>query len=295
MKRIFLLCGSILLTATLLFFSPIAAVSYAERLELDSEETDFLAVRFDAKQNAGKNVPRIKLPQKEVKFVAGKDGKWFTDDDEVYHYFLAEYNNKGQMTERTCYGIGKDKILFSNDDPLKEFLVFEFDAQGRQSKKRSFKVISSSKIVEDYYSVPEFDVQGREVKDVRYRSHTIIGYLIFEYGPLGKVVKDVEYSGPGPDGVWFGADDEIKKYHRREYRSDGKPLHAMEYLIDQQGRGADNQWFTADDVVSSARVFCYDDAGFVNKVNKYIDKGADGRWFTDDDVLQYYTLRYYVR
>ena len=295
MKRIFLLCDSILLAATLLFFSPIAAVSYAEKLEFDSEETDFLAVGSDAKQNAGKNVPRIRLPQKEVKFVAGKDGKWFTDDDEVYHYFLAEYNNKGQMTERTCYGIGKDEILFSGDDSLKEFLVFEFDAQGRQAKKRSFKVISSSEIAEDYCSVPEFDAQGREIRDLRYRSDAIIGYLTFEYGPLGKVEKDVEYSGTGPDKKWFSADDEIEKYHRREYRSDGKPLRAIEYLHDQQGSGADNRWFTSDDVISSTKIFFYDSAGFVNRVNKYISKGTDGVWFTDDDVLQYYTIRYYVR
>jgi hypothetical protein len=257
---------------------------------LDSVKTGKVALR---KQEALPFTREIRAT-KEIKYVAGPDKKWFTKDDEVYHYFTAQYDSEGEMINKKCYSPGKDNTAFSPDDTLQGYFVYDYDPEGGPLKETSYKLTESGKFEPVYYALYQHTVLGRKAKSVRYNPQgKIIRCIIFEYNPQGKVVKDVEYIGPGPDNKWFIADDEIEKYHKREYDGDGRMVRAMEYLAEGGGKGLDGKWFTPDDVITSARVFSYNKDGQVAQTNKYIAAGADNQWFTDDDVLQYYTLRYY--
>ena len=294
MKKIFL-CGCIFLwIGIFLPGKPLFLTSFAAEQGFDMEEVRSFLINPEVSQIEKKNTPPlITLANKEVKFTAGKDGKWFTEDDEVYQYYLAEYDKKGKMVKKKCFDPGEDKIPFTKDDQLKEYWVYEYNANSEPVKEIYYKAAGLGKFEEGYYGLYDLNSSGKKVREVRYKNKEIIRYITYEYGLQGSVVKDVEYTGNGPDGKWFTSDDEIEKYHKREYDSGGRLVRAMEYHVDKEGKGPDNIWFTADDVISSTRVFFYDKSGRAAKVCKYIGSGPDKIWFTDDDVLQYYTLRYF--
>ena len=234
------------------------------------------------------------FPYREVKFTAGKDGVWFTEDDEVFHYYLADYNNEGKMTKKGCYKAGPDGVVFTSDDILQDYFLYEYDATGGPMKETYYKYVPAGQDTMGYYSLFIHNAAGDKVKLVRYSPQgEIIRYITYEYGLPRKVLRDVEYKGAGPDKAWLTPDDEIEKYHTREYGPDGRLLRAREFHVDLQGKGPDGAWFTPDDGTSSTRVFYYDAEGRPFRTNKYIGAGPDGVWFTDDDILQYYTVRYF--
>ncbi len=231
---------------------------------------------------------------KEIKYVAGKDGKMFTPDDEIFHYFLAEYNEKGKMIKRQCFKTGPDKIPFTPDDELQNYVVFEYDAQGGPVKEMFYK-ISDGKEIQEYYSFYEHDAAGKKIKSIRYNpGGEVIRYIAYTYDRRGRVVKDVEYMEKGADDKWFTKLDTIERYHIREYDKSGRLIRTKEYHVDHQGRGSDGKWFTPDDVVSSTREFIYNKDGQLVKTLKAIGPGPDNKWFDNDDVMQYYTLHYYT-
>jgi hypothetical protein len=226
-------------------------------------------------------------PTVEIKYTAGADKKWFTPDDEVFHYFTAEYNEKGWLTKKTCLKPGTSGIPNPLKDAVQDYTTYEYGPTGRESGESSFSASGSLK----YSSEFEYDQEGRKVKEIRHdASGKVIRWIAYEYDKRGNLVKDTEYSSSGPDGQWFTSDDEIEKYHVREYKS-GKLIRMSEYHRDQKGTGPDGKWFTSDDVVSSTKEFLYDNQGRMNKVLKATGPGPDKKWFTKDDVLQYYTVR----
>jgi hypothetical protein len=228
---------------------------------------------------------------KEVKFVAGKDGKWFTGDDAVYHYYLAEYDNGARLVKRSCMKPGKDGLPSTGDDELQDFRFFEHDDAGRLVNEHSFDARGK----EQSNTVFFYDAEGAKAKDVRYAADgRVLHYVAFEPDSRGLIVRDREYKGPGPDKKWFTADDELEKYHRRYYDPDGRLLRAEECHAEHGGSGPDGKWFTADDTVFATRQFLREGGTRVNKTLKCIGAGPDGKWFTGDDVLQYYTLRYFA-
>ncbi|HOW35071.1 MAG TPA: hypothetical protein PL155_01465 [Candidatus Omnitrophota bacterium] len=232
----------------------------------------------------------------EIKYVAGKDGKWFTDDDEIYHYYLATYDDRGKMTKRECLTTQLDYFASNAGDKLQNYIVYKYDAEGGPVKEAGYKKTESGKDLEEYHAVYEHDALGNKTKTIRYDSKgEIIRYITYQYDPQGRIMQDVEYTAKGTDNQWFTADDEIEKYHKREYDNQGKLIHVTECHAQHQGRGPDGQWFTLDDVVSSTKVYAYNNEGLVAKTLKYLKPGPDHAWFTDDDVLQYYTLRYYAK
>ena len=232
---------------------------------------------------------------KEVTYVAGKDKLWFTMDDEVFHYYLAEYNANGKMAKKSCYTIGPDRVPFTSDDQLQDYFVYEYDAQGGPTREVHYKVIDG-KDAQDYYSLDEHNAAGIKTKVVRYNQKgNVAHYIVYGRGTQGRLTQDVEYKGPGPDGKWFTKDDEIEKYHMRVYDKDGKLIRAMEYHVDYKGPGSDGVWFTEDDVVSSTREFIYGKAPYPTMTLKCTGPGPDGAWFTDDDIMQYYTVRAYTQ
>ncbi len=226
---------------------------------------------------------------REIKYTAGPDKLWFTADDQVYHFFKAEYDGKGRMTKKICLKPGPDGVAGTADDELQDYQVFGYEGN-RATGDTTFTPAGAIKVK----SIYSYDRKGRKTGETRVGPDgKTVRLVAYEYADGGKLSRDMEFSSPGADGVWGTRDDVLEKYHGREYAADGRLVRMTECHRDQRGAGSDGKWFTSDDVVSSTREFVYDDRGRVVKVRKCVSAGPDGKWFTGDDVLQYYTLRSY--
>lgn len=276
-----------LLPAFFLFSEPKDLIAQSLEYEPDEEVTRSSIEKIKAMHS------RFRL-YKEVKYVAGADNKWFTADDTVYNYSLAEYDPKEKMIKKKSYTCGTDKIAFTADDRLEDYFVYEYDPEGGPIQEIHYKTNDQGQAIEDYRASYKHCPLGTKTQTVRYNSNGEVIYcIIFEHNNKEQVIKDVEYNEPGPDNEWFTSDDRILRYHIRDYDGQGKLTKAREYSSNYGGKGHDNQWFTADDNVHAAREFFYDKNGLAVKTLKYIGKGPDNQWFTEDDTLQYYTLRFY--
>jgi hypothetical protein len=111
-----------------LFYKP--HFSFSQPRDIDEERFSLTTTGIQEVEELSPPLSLNLHSDKEVKYVAGKDSKMFTLDDEIFHYFLAEYNEKGKMIKRQCFKPGPDKIPFTLDDELQNYIVFEYDAQG---------------------------------------------------------------------------------------------------------------------------------------------------------------------
>jgi hypothetical protein len=221
------------------------------------------------------------LVDKEIKYTAGEDKEWFTDDDVIYeHYQIERDAVTGNILKSMRYLAGKDMTPFTYDDVLKDFQVFEYGFDGKLLKEFSYDGQDPKKYARLSSTVYEYDAKGRKIKRAcSYPGKKELRTILYSYDEAGNQIQGVEYWGKN-----------IEKYHRFEYDSFGKLTRAVEYLHDKNGKGPDGVWFTADDVVSSAKETFYNPDGTKNEDNKYISAGPDGQWFTKDDQMQYYVI-----
>ncbi|MDD4908080.1 MAG: hypothetical protein PHJ00_03360 [Candidatus Omnitrophica bacterium] len=278
-----------------LLFVPLRALRAQDVYGLNEEEALAAAAKAAQPEVVFKHPYGGMRATHEVKYVPGKDNKWFTPDDEVYHYYLAEYYSNGKMSKKSCYTAGFDKLPFTSDDHLQDYFVYEYDRLGGPVKEEHYKVVDG-KDVFDFYSLDEHNAAEIKTKVARYNFEgEVLTYVVYGRGADGRLTQDVVYNGRGADGIWFTGDDKIEKYHIREYDKDDRLLRAREYHIDHNGRGADGIWFTGDDVVFAGKELTYGKAPYPTTTLKYLEPGPDGVWFTGDDVLEYYTVRAYTQ
>jgi len=244
--------------------------------------------------NPGSSFPQAKGGhfEKEVKYVAGKDKKWLTNDDEVYLCYLTEFDGKGRMIRKSTYKTGNDHRAFTADDELQDYQIYDYTPDNKMMVENFF---NSQNIVQSG-SVYAYDALGRKESYIRLSpKNAVLRKITYSYDPKGLLVKDVEYTSPGADGQWASTDQGIEKYHQFYYDQEGKLIKMTEYHIDHNGPGPDGKWFTEDDMVSSTKEFIYDKSGRKILEKKCIATGPDGKWFTDDDQLQYYTKFLYEK
>lgn len=188
---------------------------------------------------------------------AGVDGNWFTPDDIFFRGFPETYNNGLRVRVTRITGLGPDGILHTTDDVLERYT--------------------------DYY----YDLEGREVKNVTYinegangdwfdNDDVILGYLTWQYTVSRKI--RIRYTGTGPDGFWFTADDLPTNIWVYDLDSDGNETKFTYYFP-----GLDDLPLTPDDVVYEYRV-SENDNGVLSKSTSYRDPGMDGIWFNDNDI-----------
>jgi hypothetical protein len=277
MKKIFFTvslawCAGMVLTV---FLSPAAAQVRdveEQRYRLDQPEVPLV-------KDGAPGERKQRHSDHEIRFVAGKDKLWFTQDDEVCHYYLKEVDDNGRVVKRSYIKPGKDNISLTADDELQDYQVFSYRPDGRVKREVSYDGEKHKQYTAEYIydalgkktDVRRFDPRGREIR-----------HMTYIYNVQGQVVQDEEY-----------VNDKLEKYHRFEYDDKGRIKRAVEYHSEKNGAGADGKWFTPDDVVSSAKEYFYDADGDQCKDKKYIGAGPDGKWFTDDDEIQYYTLSEY--
>ncbi len=268
--RLFILSGFSLA----LFFKP--GVSSAQLRNIEEER---FALDSAAAEEAERQLPENENrahQDKDVRYVAGKDKKWFTQDDAVCHYYLKDYDQKGRIVKRSYILPGKDKIPFTPDDKLQDYQIYSYGPKDRIIKETSF----DGRKRKLYTSVYAYDLSGKKIRSTRLDlKGKEIGYMSFNYDPRGLVSQDAEYVGP-----------ELQKYHRFTYDDQGRISRAVEYHYKLKGKGPDGKWFTPDDVISSAKEYFYSKDGGECKDKKYISAGPDGVWFTPDDEMQYYTF-----
>ncbi len=241
--------------------------------------------RFSLIKTGVSGLKDTELPEKtkartdrEVKYTAGADGAWFTSDDQVYHYFIVEYDDLGLISKRSCFLTGKDGIPFTPDDELADYQTFDYGPDGFLLEEFSF----DGKGAKQYNAVYTYDNAGKKIKVIRYDpQNEEIRSMAFKYDPKGVLQEDAEYAGKAKD---------LEKYHRFAYDKNGAIIKAMEYHAQHGGAGPDNKWFNKDDVIFATKEFFYGGQGRKSKEVKYIGSGPDGKWFTKDDVPQYYTV-----
>jgi hypothetical protein len=264
-----------------------AFIAWAQQLDMDREDRMMLEEPFVEESKAemegeqhGMQSQKVEFRQsKEIKYIAGKDQKWFTKDDDVYEYYLLYYDNRGRLARRSGYLEGVDSLLMTGDDILDDYIVYEFRPDGKISRETLY----SGKGVEQYTGVYAYDADGQKVSIKKYDPQKKeIGSTNYFHGHAGLIIKDVEYKG-----------DEIEKYHVFKYDSKHNAGKVMEFLGAEGGKGKDGVWFTDDDMITSAKQCFYKPDGSKIKEHKYIKPGPDKKWFTKDDVMQYYTLFYY--
>jgi hypothetical protein len=99
----------------------VGKIGMEEKLEIPAEKTVDIVV------------------DKEIKYVAGPDKVWFSDDDMVYEHYQIERDAKtGRLLRSFRYLPGEDRIPFTYDDKLKEFQVMEYGFDGQLIKEKSF-------------------------------------------------------------------------------------------------------------------------------------------------------------
>lgn len=251
-------------------FSPPAA--FSQERDIDEQRLEIGKTGID--EARGVEAPLI--VNKEEKYIAGKDKKWFTVDDAIYHFSLIEHDRAGNIFKKSCYTIGKDRIPYTKDDKLQDYVNFDYGPDGKVRGEEFF----NAKGVKQYSAKYSYDKEGRKIKVTRYNTkRKEIRSIAFVYDEKGHLMQDIEY-----------VPQEIEKYHRFDHDDNGNMIRAMEYHVDHKGKGPDGVWFTADDVISSTKQCTFSPDGSKNQENKYIEPGPDGKWFTDDDVMQYYVL-----
>ena len=67
--------------------------------------------------------------------------------------------------------------------------------------------------------------------------------IIFDYNNF--IIRVIEYSGPGPDGIWFYGNDAIAEYKDIYFHSNYHMYNLKEY----NGSGPNGIWFTDDDLL----------------------------------------------
>lgn len=227
--------------------------------------------------SAGETGPHV---DRDIRFIAGPDGAWFTQDDAICNYYLKRFDAAGLLRERSFYLPGPDRAAFTADDIAEEHQVFAYDAAGRMIREEFY----GRKKKKLYTALYEYDAAGRKVRVVRKAGRKQkVGEMTFGYDARGQLAQDAEYDGAG----------DLVKYHRFFYDRKGRVSRAVEYHRDHNGQGPDGVWFSGDDVIFAAKEYFYDRDGSGFKDKKYIAAGPDGVWFTPDDTIQYYTVNEY--
>ena len=71
---------------------------------------------------------------KEIKYVAGKDSLWFTEDDAIYDYSFYESDGRGNVLRKICYYVDiakSKKESRTSKRRVKEYLRLRYDVQDR--------------------------------------------------------------------------------------------------------------------------------------------------------------------
>ncbi|MGB1220683.1 MAG: carboxypeptidase-like regulatory domain-containing protein, partial [Alcanivoracaceae bacterium] len=266
----------------------------------------------------------------------GPDGKWLTGDENFSFFFYAEYDENGYQTRSAQFnGAGADGLWFTADDTPNQFNYWErtYDSEGNLQQQITYNpahapadpAFSDSHIdqyrayqpgTSSYVTVSRANFGG---DGVPFTSDDTIPW------PYAVQVANGydQYNQPGPDGIWYTADDVRSGYVRWQYSgnrktredrynaadeligySEATPITASEYrwdnytsdgvggftltdyaIIEEDGNGYAlwTTWYTAADAVSYVEYTERDAGGNILRQGWGYSPGADLAWGTFDD------------
>lgn len=118
-------------------------------------------------------------------------------------------------------------------------------------------------------------------KELSYTGGVLASLAVHTHDADGRVMESVHYQGPGPDGVWETADDQLGSRSERTYEN-GNLTHQTFWTA-----GPDGVWNTADDTISGVHLNIFDSLGRRERFRFLVGAGADGQWGTADDEVNY--------
>jgi hypothetical protein len=250
-----------------------------------------------------------------VYYGAGADGAWFTGDDSVSGYTVIKYNSDGSVSSIASYNsAGPDGTWFTADDVYTDYSTYLYDANGNMTRQAHSNGAGPDGIpftADD----PAITVAGSSANGTYTSSYSPgVTYTTMTYDTNNRPTSWASYEDPGPDGIWFTADDICRSSSTTDYDQGGKMLrqsftstgshgfrftsfHSFDYdakgnlvrYVDYNDAGPDGIRFTADDKLSGYSSYVLNDAGKPLRVISYFDPGPDRVWFTADDRVSGYS------
>ncbi|MDH4120539.1 MAG: hypothetical protein OEV94_02390 [Deltaproteobacteria bacterium] len=191
---------------------------------------------------------------------------------------------------------GPDGIWFTSDDIITSHAQVTYTASGEFSRIVDF----------DHYN---------PATGVPYTTPVISQHSDYTYDVNNNQISQISYNGPGPDGLWFNADDVIvssEVYTNSNLNAQGKPLHiewistfggfttktcqVVSYnaggqvtLTDYYSQGTDLTCFSPDDFLVSYNQTAYNSISQILSDISFSGPGTDGLWHNTDDAVSSYT------
>jgi|GEM_PF-2127732 len=191
---------------------------------------------------------------------------------------------------------GPDGIWFTSDDIITSHAQFTYTASGEFSR------------------IVDYDDYNR-VTGVPYSTPVISQHSDFTYDMNNNLISQISYNAPGPDGLWFNADDVVVSsdvYTNSNLNPQGKPqfvrwdstsggptattcqlltYNAGGQVIQREyySQGTDLTCFTGDDFILSYDQTAYNTINQVLSDISFSGPGADFAWFNTDDAVSSFT------
>ncbi len=216
--------------------------------------------------------PRGRVLRSRKYTSAGPDGVWHTDDDVLGLYVANQYDSNDLLSEQTIIGgPGPDNVWLNEDDLIATLYRYETD----QRHLTRLVIVTAA----------GGDGLWRTDDDLVER------YWAFRYNTQGTLVRLGQYSGAGPDGMFFTVDD-IAASNSIVWQADTDATGRDARITAYYDSGVDGIWETPDDTVAWRDDIIQNAADFTSTTVRYIP-GNDGKWFTDDDVVANYVMEKY--
>lgn len=169
--------------------------------QLDTADDVPAAYSEILRDEAGRDVAQM------VAYTPGPDNAWFTDDD-FSSGATIEHDSLGRRARVVGLEPGPDGLLFTSDDVQTGRTQNLFDADGRWSDNLVFD--ADDQLVEHH--VLERATSGLILRIVSYGPDPDVPetYTTYAYDAQGNRVSELGFLSPGPDGIWFNADDPVR-------------------------------------------------------------------------------------
>lgn len=221
---------------------------------------------------------------------SGPDGIWGSADDVIGVLNHTQHDAQGRVAElRTSFGPGQDGTWLTADDARSSVSGYQYDAAGNVTRSVRVDSIDGVATAQEW-SEQRYAPNGALAASLSFRApgpdglwftaDDVAGHCDIQRAELPGQVHAV---APGPDNRWCSNDDQVDSYRRDRSYGDGW---AHIYVT---GAGADGVWFTDDDAIEAVSRYWRDENGYRLRHVKWVGAGADGRWLSADDVPALYS------
>jgi len=157
---------------------------------------------------------------------SGADGVYGTSDDQQWGGIAYSYDAQGRWsTISQSNGAGADGVQFTDDD-VNDYQAYSWAADGLSMRYDDYNAAGAdgkfATVADDqlaYYGLLTYDAHGNRIRSVTYTAASPGGpmvvhrYMTYTYDANDNRKTLTSFSGPGPDGTWFTADDVVSNVY----------------------------------------------------------------------------------